>query len=300
MKKYICENCNFSTNNIVCLERHNKTKKHQKYLTTPMEMTFLCNICKKKYNSRNGLKSHQKTCSPPQNITSSIEDTQATIKELLEIKNLVIDLKNEQKPNQINTNNTQNNFNINVILNENNIKPTISFIEMLTNIKIDKSYKRNIEENGYVNTLGDLIKITIDGIPIMERPIHCIKDEIEHQEVLHIHNNNEWKREMELEWTKEIYDFYNGEKDIQDNDKKHIFYGLVKMEEQIFEQVKGMYANSFQFLRFQRDVEGELNFTPNKIKIIENLLHHIKQEKTEFSERINSFLEEQYTMEPTL
>ena len=293
MKNHICENCNFSTNNSIMFERHKKTQKHQKYLTVPIELKYNCDICDRKYKTNVGLWKHKKKCTHPANIVISYEDHIETIKGIAEIKNIMIEMKENQQPGQIINHNidTQNNFNVNVFLNE-NVRPSIGFVEMLSNIKIDNSYRKNIEENGYANTLGDLIKLAIDEIPVKERPIHCIKNEIEHQEVIHIRDNDEWKKEMELEWTKEIYDFYNGDIELEDVDKKRIFYGLVKMEEQLFEQMKDRFSKSFQFWRFERDAKGELNFIPNKMKIIDSLLQHIKVGKTEFKDIMEDFMKE--------
>ena len=300
MTIFSCDLCKFSTKIAYNFGIHNATKKHLEITKNNSSYKFSCDICNKKYLAKSGLWSHKKKCNAHQltllNMDASQQDTN---KKLEEIKNIVIQLS--EKPAQIITNNSNNNqnnqlienqnnqFNINLFLNE-NVKPSISFIELISSLKIDKSYKDNMERHGYLENLVNVFKDAIKEIPIFQRPIHCIKNEIEHQEVLHIHDNNQWKREIEIDWSSQIYNYYRGDQDLEDDEKNRIFHGVVKMEETILEQVKELFTTTVQAKMFEKDNESEMYHVPNKINFIKSILEYIKLDKDEFKKVMDEVL----------
>ena len=74
VKKYICEPCIFSCNGTGDWKRHISTGKHCKQNCStntlkPREKKFICELCEKKYDSRNGLWKHKKKCFPKEELS---------------------------------------------------------------------------------------------------------------------------------------------------------------------------------------------------------------------------------------
>ena len=293
--KYKCVICEFNTNAKSNYDIHIGTKKHRRLHNIKdvknneyIEKFFSCCKCSKGYSSRTGLWKHVKSCD-----YVNIEEFKT---EITEMKNMLVDIKNSHPPTNIqniqnNNNNSNTNFNVNLFLNE-NFKPAKSFLETLNSIQIEKGYKETIIKYGYVKTLCDMLKDTFDQMPISERPIYCIKNEDQNQQILHIRHNDQWKRETELEWTDQIHNYYGGEAgdDMPEDQKKYIFFGLKQMEDNLFEQIKVLYGKSALFKNFERETAGEMNYVPNKFKIIKFLIDHVNVDKRE----LLSFIEDAY------
>ena len=59
--KYLCEKCDFKSNNKKDFDRHLLTSKHKNDDNNLPKPQFIC-ICGKKYSYRQGLYKHKKTC----------------------------------------------------------------------------------------------------------------------------------------------------------------------------------------------------------------------------------------------
>ena len=85
-KNFNCYYCDYSTCRKSSLDKHNQTDKH-KFMSNgdagdeeKLQTEYNCSICKKIYNSRNGLWKHKKNCKH-ENITI-IEDNQIDVSTL--------------------------------------------------------------------------------------------------------------------------------------------------------------------------------------------------------------------------
>jgi len=280
--KYICTNCEFHTNNKTIYNKHLLSQKHERHINYKIEYKYSCSICSKKYNSRTSINLHKQKCTS-QNICISIEPTPTIDVKMEELKTLIIELKENQQPiiNTTNTNTNNNNININVILNE-NFKNAKNFVDMIREMKLDDIYHDNISSVDYVSDMFRMIKSEIEKLPFIERPIHCIKDEDDHQKILHIRHDNEWRKETELEWTQQIHNYYIEDGDEAPEDQeKIIFVGLKKMEDSIIEQIRKLYGNSYLCKDKQREYKYEMSHIPNKIRIIKCLLEYVNIDKDE-------------------
>jgi len=309
--KYSCENCNFYSNNKTIYNNHLLCQKHEKYAAAKIEYKFECSNCKKKYNARSSFNTHLQKCNNIQlvPVNTTALDTSTIDKKMDELKTLIIEMKDTQKPvtnnilntNNNNTNNTNNilnnSININLVLNEkfNNAK---NFVDMIRDMKLDDVYHDSISSVDYVDTIFKMIKHEIDKLPFMERPIQCIKDEDDHQQIIHIRHENEWRKETELEWTQQIHNFYIDDGDEASPDQeKIIFVGLKKMEDNIIEQIRRMYSTSYKCKDKEREYKYEMDHMPNKIRIIKCLLEYINVGKDELMRIIESAYNEVKNME---
>ena len=281
--KYICENCNFHTNNKTIYNKHLQSQKHERYLHTKIEYKYECSTCNKKYNSRTSINVHRQKCQTQ--VLCSVVTESSIDKKMEELKTLIIELKDNQQPqtttNHISTNNNNNNININLILNE-NFKNAKNFIDMIREMKLDDVYHDNISSLDYVSDMFRMIKTEMEKLPFVERPIQCIKNEDEHQNIIHIRHENQWRKETELEWTQQIHNYYINDGDEAPSDQeKIIFVGLKKMEDNIIEQIRKLYGHTYTYKDKQREYKYEMDHVPNKIRIIKCLLEYVNIDKDE-------------------
>lgn len=283
--KYSCTICSFYTNYKQGYNRHILTNKHKmgnEYSDKNIN-TYTCN-CSKKYKSYVGLWKHKQKCNQPTSC-QVIKNTSTIDQKMDEIKNLIIEMKDNQPTtmitNNTNNNNNHNNININLILNE-NFKNAKNFIDMIREMKLDDVYHDNISSLDYVADMFRMIKTEMDKLPFVERPIQCIKGEDDHQNILHIRHENEWLKETELEWTQQIHNYYiNDGDEAPEDQEKIIFAGLKKMEDNIIEQIHKLYGNTYNWKDKQREYKYEMSHMPNKIRIIKCLLEYVNIEKDE-------------------
>jgi hypothetical protein len=192
---------------------------------------------------------------------------------ITEIKSMIENL-NQSSTNI--TNHQNNNFNVNLILNE-NFTQAKNFVDMIQNICVEGPYPDKISSENYVSRVFQLIKNEIDKMPIDERPIHCIKNEDERQKILHIRHDNKWETETELEWTSQIHNYYLDDGDEPTpEEEKIIFNGLKQLEENIIAEIAKLNNT-----KTQREYSYETVHPPNKVRIIKCLLEYVNIEKPE-------------------
>jgi len=291
--KYNCAVCSVHTNNKQTYNRHISSSRHKDAIQDNILYSHICNKCNKKYKSNVGLWKHSTKCIiivPATNDNTAIQELKESITEL---KTIIFDMKD--KPVQVNniiTNNNNNqqnnnNFNVNLFLNENLTKAK-NFIDMINCIQLDTNYNEYISSADYIDSIVRMIKSELDKLPILERPIHCIKNEDENQQIIHIRHNNQWNKETELEWTQQIHNYYIDDDDEpMDENKKIIFYGIKQMEDNIINQIQRLYQHKSKLVATTREYKCEMNHVPNKIQIIKTLIEHINLDRSEILRMIN-------------
>jgi hypothetical protein len=201
------------------------TNRHKLQVENTNRFTHICNKCNKKFKGQSGLWNHKNKCKIIEIVDDEMKET------MKEIKNMMVDIKSnsqssctnivENQTNQINTNN--NNINVNLILNENFTK-SINFLDMIKNMEVDKTYQPTISSENYVTKVVQMLKKELDKLPIDERPIQCIKNEDDHQQILHIRHDNKWNKETELEWTQQIHNYYLDDGDEAAKEEEKIIF----------------------------------------------------------------------------
>jgi len=299
--KFSCTKCSFYTNYKQRYNRHILTKKHNIQsdpITTNIEI-HTC-ACSKKYKSYVGLWKHKQKCQT-QLVCTVIPDTAKIDIKMEELKNLIIEMKDNQQPTNTTTHNNTNtnNININLFLNE-NFKNAKNFMDMIKEMKLDEVYHDNISSLDYVSDMFRMIKTEMEKLPFIERPIQCIKDEDDHQKIIHIRHENEWRKETELEWTQQIHNYYIDDGDeVPEDQEKIIFVGLKKMEDNIIEQIHKLYRHTYNCKDKEREYKYEMDHMPNKIRIIKCLLEYInidKEDLLKIVERAYNEVKQQFLM----
>lgn len=187
--KFICEYCNFFTNNKTDYDRHILTQKHKnKYKLE--DTKFLCD-CGCSYKYRQGLWKHQQKCEILKNKSQEEKDLQYVIKEKNNQINQLMDLVNNKCTNI--TNNTINQTNnINLFLNTHcpDALNLSEFIELIQNNITqylpgpDVLLEKNLEDNITV-----VINKNYEIIDTDKKPYYLMDNK---RNKLIVKDNNEW------------------------------------------------------------------------------------------------------------
>ena len=233
-KTYVCELCNFTSGNKNNYTLHLSTSKHLANAKGDggdcKPATFNCTLCKKQYNSRNGLWKHAKKCVIPAKADNvilcdsvNIEDPEAIKLHILEtsssnenkiLTNLILELiksnteiqkqntelqkqlldvcKNTNNMN-INNNNNNNNktFNLQFFLNE-QCKDAMNITDFANSFDLQLSDLESVGELGYVEGITKIMVDKLNSMDIYKRPIHCSDAK---REIIYVKDADVWTKE---------------------------------------------------------------------------------------------------------
>lgn len=257
---FCCDKCKYYTMSKSDYTKHLSSKKHT--CANNVEYKYQCSKCNKNFKTNSGLWRHNIKCIVNE---TKIEDTNAKIIELL------TDIKNNHNTATV-TN--HNNINIQMYLND-NFKEGPNLIDIINRMTIDNGYKKKYENIGYEGIVCEMWKNALDEIPVINRPIYCIKDEDQHQEILHVRDGNIWNTVTELEWIKDIYNFEN----VSNENINLISRILNKLGENILLQLENKYGKHCDFAAFKRRNNSDIVYPTCLIEIINFIVSHVKIEK---------------------
>jgi hypothetical protein len=167
--------------------------------------------CGNKYNYRQGLWKHKKTCKVP-NSSKNLNDDSSEVKILTELIKDVVkqnqdvikqnqDLTNKMidicsKPNNISNSNIHSNnktFNLQFFLND-TCKDAMNMSDFVNQVKVSISDLEETGELGYTEGISKLIIKNLNDIDCGDRPIHCSDSK---RETLYIKEDNQWFKDDE-------------------------------------------------------------------------------------------------------
>ena len=234
-KKYGCELCNFTSGNKNNYTLHLSTSKHLANAKGDggdnKTATYNCTLCKKQYNSRNGLWKHAKKCIMPSKtenvIITDSEDLDYTAIESIQLHitepsnenkilaNLIAELiksntemykqnnelqkqilevcknTNTMNNNNINNNNNNKTFNLQFFLNE-QCKDAMNITEFANSFDLQLSDLESVGELGYVEGITKIMIDKLNSMDIYKRPIHCSDAK---REIIYVKDENVWAKE---------------------------------------------------------------------------------------------------------
>ena len=204
---FLCEVCNQTFNHRQSLFRHKKNcfspsvcypKVIQNYPKV-IHPRFMCE-CGKSYKYASGLSKHKSKCILFNNEVvknSNVKliptnNVEVLLKNILEEnKELRSEIKNLKSMN-ITNNNTQNNqFNINMFLNE-KCKNAMNLEDFVQKIKLTLEDLNFTKENGYAKGISNIFIKNLNDMDVTERPIHC-SDQKRMQ--FYVKDADEWKKD---------------------------------------------------------------------------------------------------------
>ena len=216
---YLCEACDFKSDNKKDYSRHLLTAKHKKVTNGDISGTtaFCCENCNKEYKSRNGLWVHKKKCEKTQKTqekTQHDEDEEKffnmsdkeIIMQLLKQNNDLTQKMIEiaSTPSTNNSHNTSNShnkqFNMNFFLNE-TCKNAMNIDDFIDSLQIETEELENVGKLGYVEGISNIFIRGLKDLDETKRPMHCLDKK---RETLYIKNGDAWNKDEKREKVKEV------------------------------------------------------------------------------------------------
>ena len=225
---FVCKVCDYNTCKKSDFDKHLSTRKHDGMVTMETMETKksqkvaqhnMCNKCKKVYNTRSGLWKHMKICDYITNVSVlssegyEKEESSVKIDNSYNIPNkddlllkLIKDndemmkiIKGQQE--QINSiipkignttnNNTTNNFNLNVFLNE-HCKDALNISDFIDSLKITLEDLLFSKTNGISRGITDVMIKGLKELDIHKRPIHCTDIK---RDIMYIKDEDKWLKD---------------------------------------------------------------------------------------------------------
>ena len=208
-KEFECKFCDFKCSNKKDYNRHLLTRKHKMItndknlsFTQNNEKPFVCD-CGASYKYVSGLSRHKKKCTYyieneckeeelKDNNYKNLMNT--IIEENSELRNLLIKQQkqiSELIPKVGNNNTTNNNFNLNVFLNE-HCKDALNMYDFINSLQAEFSQMEYTASHGFVEGITTIFTKAIENMDITMRPIHCTDLK---REILYIKDNEEWNKD---------------------------------------------------------------------------------------------------------
>jgi hypothetical protein len=172
------------------------------YIQDPPKIKKYDCICGKTFLHRQSLHVHKKKCNPQNNEDSPIitkELVMQLIQQNQNLQNLLIDQNNKMyelaKEGKTITNNTtnNNNFNLNVFLNE-KCKDAVNLMDFVDSLNVKIKDLENTSRLGYVEGISQIFITGLSELNVHKRPIHCSDFK---REVLYIKDQDAWEKEDE-------------------------------------------------------------------------------------------------------
>ena len=225
---FVCNVCDYNTSKKSDFDKHLSTRKHDGMVTMETMETKksqkvaqhnMCNKCKKVYNTRSGLWKHMKTCDYTTNVSVLSSERCKNEEPIVKIDNLynipnkdelllklikdndemmkIIKGQQEQinsiipKIGNTTNNNTTNNFNLNVFLNE-QCKDALNISDFIDSLKITLEDLLFSKSNGISRGITDVMIKGLKELDIHKRPIHCTDIK---RDIMYIKDEDKWSKD---------------------------------------------------------------------------------------------------------
>jgi len=185
-----------------------------------IHLKYECDICNKKYNSRNGLWKHKNKCFEKVNcdvnilhpfekddhndkeqlILILIKQNAELMKEhssirqmMMEQQTMVLEIAKNgtHNNNTTHTNSHNKSFNLQFFLNE-TCKDAMNITDFVESIKLQLSDLEKVGEIGYIEGISSIITKNLNALDVTKRPIHCTDKK---RETMYIKDEDKWEKE---------------------------------------------------------------------------------------------------------
>jgi hypothetical protein len=294
-----CETCDYKCDKMSSWKQHLLTNKHIMATSGNQNMQLkISNLeccCGKKYKDRTGLWRHTKKCvqyletvdtgpsatvyentvvtthSIDHNLLFELIKQNQEFKELLVEQNkTMIDLAGKVGNTNMTTNNNninniknQNNFNIQMFLNE-KCKDAISLDDFVESLQINAETAEYAGKHGYVNGITNIFMTGLKQLEVHMRPIHCTDLK---RETMYVKGINMWAKDGENN-----SNMMGAIKDVSTKNMKQL---PVWIEENPDSKISGTEKYEEQL----RIMMGMLDLDKNKEKVLKNLAKEVLIDK---------------------
>lgn len=190
-------------------ERHLLTRKHSLLTNTYIKGSesskpLIC-LCGKKYKHRQSLYNHRLICKNNNDIDTNEIITKELVMKLIKQNHDLQTMLHEQhnkmceiikdgktiSTNVTNNHTTNNNFNLNVFLNE-KCKDAINLMDFVDSLKIKMKDLEYTARLGYAEGISQIFINGLSELDVHKRPIHCSDFK---REILYIKEHDFWEKE---------------------------------------------------------------------------------------------------------
>ena len=215
--KYSCENCDYHTGKKSSYDDHLLTAKHNSAMLSNEKSAvlcskFVCPNCCKEDKDNSGLWRHKKKCIahcvepcifPEQNdkVTNQQQSAITTdvvlqiLKQNEDLQKLLVEQTTKfmelAKEGKNIINNTTNNFNLNVFLNE-KCKDAINITDFVNSLVVTINDLEETARLGYAEGISKIFVNGLKQLDVYKRPIHCSDLK---REVLYIKDQDNWEKD---------------------------------------------------------------------------------------------------------
>lgn len=176
---------------------------------------YECHICGKSYIHMSSLYKHKKKCLDDEvenKIDETFKNTTISKEKESEFKELVLLLLKENKEiqktfveliphfkgnitsNSHNTTTNNNQFNINMFLDE-HCKNAMNLTDFINSLPITNETYDNTIENGLTKTITNMVLNGLNDLDLLQRPIHCTDPS---RKIMYVKDNDSWEKDNDL------------------------------------------------------------------------------------------------------
>lgn len=209
-----CLYCDYFTCNKKDYKKHINTIKHKIKSNTYKDTSinpdyvdlqiFKCD-CGKKYKHRQSLYNHRTKCNILNGVETISKDQPITTEVVLQLiqqnqklqemlhdqHNKMYEIAKEGKSITNNTTNNNNQFNLNVFLNE-QCKDALNLMEFVESLNVQLKDLEYTSNKGYAEGISNIFINGLSKLSVHKRPLHCSDSK---REVLYIKDNGEWLKD---------------------------------------------------------------------------------------------------------
>ena len=214
---FLCDNCEYITDNKKDYNKHLLTLKHKNETTETKSQKInnknnICPKCQYNFNSRTTLWRHKKNCIDNYNICNIDDENNSNenkflqdlilemVKSNSELQKSIIEMSKQIQPinntnnsNNINNINNSKSFNLNFFLNE-TCKNAMNIMDFANSIQLNLTDLEKMGELGYVEGISKIIIENLKLLDVTERPVHCSDFK---RDVLYVKDDDKWEKENE-------------------------------------------------------------------------------------------------------
>jgi len=201
-QQLICYSCDYTTPKLSNFNKHLSTLKHKRItMDNKSSQKVAANICDgyrfvcqcgKSYKFKSGMCKHKKVCLPTNIVDDNVGslDKDALILELFKKMDEKDKQISELIPKVGNTTNNNNQFNLNVFLNE-DCKDAINWTEFVNSIELELGALDILKDSNITTGITNAICNKMSELGVYKRPIHCVDQK---RRKLCIKNDEDWEK----------------------------------------------------------------------------------------------------------
>lgn len=187
---YYCECCDFNTKNKYDFNRHNQTKKHRQILNLNQENNL------QKSNKISDSKQEQISSSLTSDIVMELlkqnkEIQTSLVEQNKELHNTLMKISKQQTVIHTTNNITNNQFNLNVFLNE-ECKNALNIEDFVDSLKLTVNDIEETGKLGYTQGISRIFVKALKDLDVTMRPFHCTDIK---RETVYIKDQDSWEKE---------------------------------------------------------------------------------------------------------